>query len=334
MRLPDNITVQQHASYLKSCFESAFSFTEWGISLLETGLYRYYQEIYGSKTYTMKGNAKSIGTIIAKNIKGSETQFVFPSFNHFTTYFVNDFLPTLFPYLKNQSAQSPSADDIAEIFKRHFISLQEGPLGRLFRIADQKALSDLNKYGRMFPLYLQQSGILELDQLPDRQHQALIMSFIMTLLFECRQNEGIVNNNEKLPRHVLVIEEAHRLLGTNNPGRNNEIAGENSRTKAASMFSDMLAEIRAFGQSVIIAEQIPIKIIPDAVKNTNLKYLMRLTSAEDREFIGRSMNCSEQQQKFVNTLKPFQTIVFEEELNQPILLNIPTTFKICNISVE
>jgi hypothetical protein len=343
MRLPDNITVQQHVSYLKSCFESAFSFNEWGISLIETGLYSYYQSIYKKETYTLKGNKEHVKkgiknkdredtlydhgeTLLYK--EGEDTLFVAPSFNHFTTYFVEKFLPTLFPHLQNQSPQStPASDDIGEIFKRHFTAMKKGPLGRLFQIADLQAFSNPIKYGRMFPSYLPFSGILELNQLPDRQHQALIMSFIMTLLFEHRQNEGIIKNNETLPRHVLVIEEAHRLLGTNTPARNNEIAGENPRTKAASMFSDMLAEIRAFGQSVIIAEQIPSKIIPDAVKNTNLKYLMRLTTAEDREFIGRSMNCSEQQQKFVNTLKPFQTIVFEEELNQPILLNIPTTFK-------
>ena len=89
------------------------------------------------------------------------------------------------------------------------------------------------------------------------------------------------------------------------------------------MFSDMLAEIRGFGQSIVIVEQIPSKIIPDAVKNTNLKILMRLTSGEDRRFMGEATNCSEAQQCFVNTLKTRQAVVFEEGLDQPILLTIP-----------
>jgi hypothetical protein len=327
LRLPDNITVQQHVSYLKSCFESAFSFTDLGISIIETGLYRYYRKIYGTKTYEVLGSAETIGIEVLKDDNGKDTQFVFPSFNHFTLFFVHEFLPDLFPYLKDSTSQSlPSADDVAESFKRQFIALQEGPLGRLFQMADNKALSDLKKYGRMFPLYLPLSAVLELNRLPDRQHQALLMAFMMTLLFEQRQNEGVVKNNDGSPKHVLVIEEAHRLLGTDESGRNNEIAGESPRSKAAGMFSDMLAEIRAFGQSVMVAEQIPCKIIPDAVKNTNLKYLMRLTSAEDREFMGRSMNCTEQQQRFVNTLKTRQAVVFEEGLDQPILLEIPDIF--------
>ena len=42
------------------------------------------------------------------------------------------------------------------------------------------------------------------------------------------------------------------------------------------MFASFLAEIRAYGEGLIIAEQIPAKIIPDAIKNTAVKILHRL----------------------------------------------------------
>jgi DNA helicase HerA-like ATPase len=37
------------------------------------------------------------------------------------------------------------------------------------------------------------------------------------------------------------------------------------------MISDFLVEMRAYGQGVLIAEQSPEKLAPDAVRNTNLK---------------------------------------------------------------
>ena len=38
----------------------------------------------------------------------------------------------------------------------------------------------------------------------------------------------------------------------------------------------MLAEIRAYGEGIVVAEQIPTKLVPDVVKNTALKVVHRL----------------------------------------------------------
>ncbi len=37
------------------------------------------------------------------------------------------------------------------------------------------------------------------------------------------------------------------------------------------MFADILAEMRAYGQGLAIIDQVPSKLLPDALKNTNLK---------------------------------------------------------------
>jgi flagellar biosynthesis GTPase FlhF len=319
LRLPTGITVLQHISYLKSCFEAALPVTESGAALLELGLHRYYQTIFNTNTYTIIGSPSC--TAIIKPSK--DLEFVVPSFQDFARFFVSKFLPEVFPFM-NMKDYKPSSDDIADFFKRRFEVLQESAIGRLFRKADEKVIEDKIKYSSPFHCYLKCPAVLELNRLPDRQHQALLMSFILTLLFEHRQNQGEVKEGEgRKLRHVLVVEEAHRVLGTGGTARDSELAGENARSKSAAMFSDMLAEIRSFGQSVFIAEQIPSKIIPDALKNTNLKFMMRLTAKDDRRFMGEAMNCSEEQQKFINTLQSGQAVVFEEKLNQPVLLQIP-----------
>ena len=86
---------------------------------------------------------------------------------------------------------------------------------------------------------------------------------------------------------------------------------------------DMLAEIRAFGQGICIVEQIPTKIVAEAVKNTNLKIMLRLTSKDDRDFLGEAMNFNEEQKRFVTNLKPGQFVAFEQNVDQPLLLTLP-----------
>ena len=42
------------------------------------------------------------------------------------------------------------------------------------------------------------------------------------------------------------------------------------------LFASLLAEIRAYGEGVIVVEQIPSKISADVIKNTALKVMHRL----------------------------------------------------------
>jgi hypothetical protein len=51
--------------------------------------------------------------------------------------------------------------------------------------------------------------------------------------------------------------------------------------QAVEMFAGLLAEIRAYGEGLVIAEQIPAKLIPDVIKNTAVKIVHRLPAADD-----------------------------------------------------
>ena len=77
-----------------------------------------------------------------------------------------------------------------------------------------------------------------------------------------------------------MVEEAHRLL-TNVP-RNIDQEQADPRGKAVETFTNLLSEIRAYNQGVIIADQIPGRLAPDVLKNTNLKVAHRIVSGEDR----------------------------------------------------
>lgn len=136
--------------------------------------------------------------------------------------------------------------------------------------------------------------VLELSQLRDDDEKAFVMAVVFMRLYqycEVRQTLLPAHRREQL-QHVTLIEEAHRLLAGANQG-DGETAG--SRAKAVSMFTDMLAELRALGEGFMIAEQIPTKLANDTLKNTNLKIIHRLTALSERSTIGRSVNLNDAQ---------------------------------------
>ena len=91
-------------------------------------------------------------------------------------------------------------------------------------------------------------------------------------------------------RHLTVIEEAHRLLRQPAQGE-----GGGPAAHAVEMFAGLLAEIRAYGEGLVIAEQIPSKLIPDVIKNTAIKIVHRLPAKDDRDAVGATMNLTDEQ---------------------------------------
>jgi hypothetical protein len=69
---------------------------------------------------------------------------------------------------------------------------------------------------------------------------------------------------------------------------------------------------------VIIAEQLPTKLVADAVKNTNLKIVHRLTAEDDRRYVGETMGFDESQQKFATRLKVGEALAYSDEFAEAV----------------
>ncbi|WP_024802853.1 ATP-binding protein [Nocardia sp. BMG51109] len=115
--------------------------------------------------------------------------------------------------------------------------------------------------------------------------------------------------------HVTVLEEAHRLLRRAEPG--------SQSAHAVELFTALLAEIRAYGEGIVVAEQIPSKITPDVVKNTALKIVHRLPAAEDRDLVGATMNLGPAQSRHIVSLPPGRAVVFTDGMDRPVRIDIP-----------
>jgi DNA helicase HerA-like ATPase len=95
------------------------------------------------------------------------------------------------------------------------------------------------------------------------------------------------------------LEEAHNLLMK--PTQDLGGAG-NPQQVVADLFSKMLSEIRGYGQGLVIVDQIPTRLIPDAIKNTNYKIVHRLTAPDDSQVMAAGLALRDDQQKIIPAL--------------------------------
>jgi hypothetical protein len=158
--------------------------------------------------------------------------------------------------------------------------------------------------------------VVELKMVSEDSEKSFLMGMLLVFLYEYREALGPHDNLQ----HVMLVEEAHRLLKNVPTAQSGESA--NPAGKAVEFFTNMLAEIRAYGQGFIIADQIPNKLAPEALKNTNLKIMHRIVATDDRDSMGGAMNLDDIQKRHVTALGQGRAIVYAERMESPYHLAI------------
>lgn len=147
--------------------------------------------------------------------------------------------------------------------------------------------------------------VINLSGVADDNDRAFVMGILLLYLYEYRiatSERKDFNFNKNKLEHLTVVEEAHRVM-MNNPNP------DSPQFKCGQLFSNLLSEIRAYGEGMMIVDQVPGRLILDAVKNTNLKIIHRLISYDDIELVSKSMGISEEQQKIIPKLGIGQAVV-------------------------
>ena len=85
----------------------------------------------------------------------------------------------------------------------------------------------------------------------------------------------------------------------------------------------MLAEVRAYGEGIIISDQSPEKLAPDAVRNTNLQIAHQLRHRTDREAIAAAMIMDEAQQEYLGKLRVGEAAVFLTGYDRATFMQVP-----------
>ncbi len=160
-------------------------------------------------------------------------------------------------------------DDVLGFIRVRLSSLRQGTTGRFLEGGHQI------DFGKL----MRKNVVLEIEDVGDDRDKAFLMGTVLIRLAEHLR----LAHRAQAPRaggstlsHLTVIEEAHRLLRRPEAAR---AGGSGAAGYAVEMFAGLLAEIRAYGEGLIIAEQIPARLLPDVIKNTAVKITHRLPAA-------------------------------------------------------
>lgn len=198
-------------------------------------------------------------------------------------------------------------DNVRGFIRVRLSSLRLGTTGRFFEGGHPLDVAEM----------LRRNVVFEIEDVGDDRDKAFLMGGLLIQLtehlrVEAHRDPGILRRGL---RHLSVFEEAHRLLRrTDHPG---------PAAHAVELFAALLAEIRAYGEGLVIAEQIPSKLVADVIKNTAVKIMHRLPALDDRQAVGATANLTEPQSQYVVTLAPGTGAVFTDGMDQPILVRMP-----------
>lgn len=166
-----------------------------------------------------------------------------------------------------------------------------------------------------FDRLLQRNVVLQIEDVGDDADKAFFMGAVLIRLTE--QLRMSAKGTGRRLTHLTVIEEAHRLLRRSEPGR------PGAGAHAVEMFANLLAEVRSYGEGLVIAEQIPSKLTPDVIKNTAVKIVHRLPARDDRDSVGATMNLDDAQSAQVVALRPGEAVVYADGMDRPMLIAVP-----------
>src|ERR1700728_1264311 len=181
-------------------------------------------------------------------------------------------------------------------------SLRTGSAGRCFEGGHPADITEL----------LRRNVVLAIEDVANDEDKAFLIGTLIIRLVEHLRMRARTAPADGLA-HVIVIEEAHRLLRASREGASGH---------AVELFASLLAEIRAYGEGIMVVEQIPAKLLPDVIKNTALKVLHRLPANDDREVVGAAMNLDADQSRQVVSLRPGVAAVFADGMDGALRLRV------------
>jgi hypothetical protein len=165
-------------------------------------------------------------------------------------------------------------------------------------------------------------AIVNLSRFGSGSDKALVMAMLLAGACEYRRSCYELDRDgyqEKARdgqlQHLLVVEEAHTVLRRPEPS----LAGTgNPHAVVAEMFSDMLAEVRQYGQGLLVIDQDPARLIDGTIKNTSFRIVHKLPHEGDRAALSAVMNLQRaEQREFLGMLPNGHAIVSTENDDSP-----------------
>ena len=283
-----------HIDMLKAAFTTAFPMEGSMPQLLEEAIYKCYED-KGWNVDTGRNDKISKYDGYKFGDEFSDKYDAFP--------ILSDFLNALTHVVNEKNFDSRLRDDYIGSLVSRFSNLRKGAKGRMFNTAHSIDFAKL----------IDKNVIIELENLKSSEDKALLMGFILARLSEVIRQRHRKDRNFK---HITLVEEAHRLLSRV------EYGDSGAKKASVETFTDLLAEVRKYGEGLIIVDQIPNKLAPEVIKNTNTKIIHKILARDDKETVGDAMLMDDKQKNFLSALDPGQAIVFTEGISKPVHITV------------
>jgi uncharacterized protein DUF87 len=284
--VPEGIEVSTHIDLLRAVFGTAFSM--WGP--LPQILERCLHEVYVDRGWDLVSNTNS-------RVTTGDRRDAFPTLADLVDK-VGEVVPLL-------GYETPG--DLSGALVTRIDSLRKGGKGAMLDVSRSLPWDDL----------LSRPTVVELEAMGDEGDKAFVAGLLLIRLAEHRRAQGPAPGLV----HLLVIEEAHRLLAHVPSVVSEETA--NPRGQAVETFSNLVSEVRAYGQGIVIADQVPVRLAPDVMKNSNLKIAHRVVSLDDRTALAGAMAMDEVRARALTSLAPGRALVFGSGDNAPLMVQVP-----------
>lgn len=279
-------SITSRVDMIKACIESAFDMEAAIPQIIESAIYKSYED-YGWNIATNKNS-----------------RFADPFSNETNAF------PTLQDLLRNTKTVI-EIQGFDERLKNDYIGSINARLQGL--LVGSKGLM-LNTHSTVdFEELLEHNVVFELEEIRSGAEKSLIMGFILINLAEAIKAKYKKTGKFK---HITLVEEAHRLLSKYQSG------DDPNKRHGVEMFTDMLAEIRKYGESLIIVDQIPNKLTSEVLKNTNTKIIHRIFAADDKDAIGNTVMLKKEQKEFLSNLETGRAVFFTPGIDKALQVQI------------
>lgn len=284
LEVPSGVTVEEHISALEACFAGAIPMSGGPLpSLISEAIVRCYEEA-GFSLGDEESKGRPWPTM--KTLVSAAKKIMDNR-----------------GYVGEVKANLQTAIDV------RLNSLCQRSVGRMFSFSHSfPTLDELMRW----------PTILEMDAL-NLDQQNLLMLFLLNSVRERLARQG----PSKGLKHVIVLEEAHNLIGVQSAKGQVSEDFADPRGHAARFLVRMLAEIRAFGEGIMVVDQSPAAIAPEVLKNTAVKIVHRTVSEDDRDALAAAMLMDKYAHEELARLEVGEAFAYNEQLYRPVRVRSP-----------
>ena len=202
--------------------------------------------------------------------------------------------------IAQKTYEKRTKDNFQEILQTRFHYLSRGTRGNILG----------GPFSTSFEKLFNRPVVINLSRLSGTKDKSLIMSLLLLALQEYRvsryeyDREYREEAQKNKLMHLVVVEEAHNVLT-----KPTAMSSGNPQQAAADLFGNMLSEIRSYGQGMMIVDQVPTRLIDDAIKNTNYKIAHRMTAPDDINIMATAMMLRPDQAEIIPSLEIGNAII-------------------------